>query len=53
MIIYTDKELLLTATGDKYEGEFKDGLINGQGTYTFADGTIQKGIFKNEEFVGN
>ena len=27
-------------------------LMNGQGTYTFADGTITKGLWVNNEYVG-
>jgi hypothetical protein len=38
--------------GDKYVGEWKDGLRNGQGTYTDADGTIDKGLWENDEFLG-
>ena len=31
-----------------YEGEEKDdGTPHGQGTYTYADGTIKKGYWKN------
>ena len=35
--------------GDKYVGEFKDGRRHGQGTYTFANGTTERGIWKNNE----
>ena len=38
-------------SGDKYVGEHKDGERHGQGTYTGADGTIKKGIWKNDELV--
>ena len=38
--------------GDKYVGEWKDGLKNGRGTYTYADGTVDKGLWKNDEFLG-
>ena len=38
---------LTTSNGDKYDGEFKDGLYNGRGTYTFADGRVGLG-----EWVG-
>ena len=40
------------ADGDKYEGELKGGLPNGQGTFTFADGRIQKGQWRNNKYVG-
>ena len=35
------------ANGDKYVGEFKDGNKHGQGTYTFADGRVEEGIWEN------
>ena len=37
--------------GIKYVGEWKDGKYHGQGTYTFADGTVGKGIWENGELV--
>ena len=37
--------------GDKYVGEFIDGKRHGQGTYTQADGTVGKGIWKNNQLV--
>ena len=40
------------AKGEKYVGEYMDAKMNGQGTYTSADGTITKGLFENDEFVG-
>ena len=33
----------------KYVGEFKDGLPNGQGTYTWSDGDKCVGEFKDGE----
>ena len=38
--------------GGKYEGEFKDGLLNGQGTLTFPDGLKYEGEFKDGEEHG-
>lgn len=35
------------ASGDVYEGEFKDGKANGKGIYTRADGSIYIGEFKD------
>ena len=32
---------------DNYIGELKDGLRNGQGTYTFADGTKYVGEWQD------
>ena len=39
--------------GDKYVGEFKDDKYNGQGTYTHADGSVQSGIWKGGNFLGD
>ena len=39
-------------SGNKYVGEWKDGKKHGQGTYTYADGTIEKGLWENDEFKG-
>ena len=33
--------------GDIYEGEFKNNLRHGEGTYTFSDGTKVEGKWKN------
>ena len=35
------------ANGDKYVGEWKDGLNHGQGTYTWADGDKYVGEYKD------
>jgi hypothetical protein len=32
-------------------GEIKDGLYNGQGTYTSAEGWTQSGVWKGGKFV--
>ena len=40
-----------TSDGSKYVGEFKDGKRHGQGTFTWADGRVEKGIWKNDELV--
>ena len=37
--------------GNKYVGEFKNGKQNGQATYTRADGTVKKGIWKSGKLV--
>ena len=37
--------------GVKYVGEWKDGLPDGEGTYTFANGKIDKGIWKKGELI--
>ena len=38
--------------GCKYIGGFKDGLFHGQGTMTWPDGTVQKGLWIDGEFIG-
>ena len=38
--------------GDIYEGEFKDGKFNGNGTYKYKNGNIYEGEFKNVYFYG-
>mgnify|MGYP006095949769 CR=1 FL=1 len=35
----------------KYVGEHRDGEMHGQGTYTYADGTTERGIWKNDKLV--
>lgn len=35
-----------------YVGEFKNDFPNGQGTHTWPNGLIQKGIFKDGKFIG-
>lgn len=39
------------ADGSRYEGEFKDNKINGEGTYTTADGKYE-GKFKDGMYNG-
>ncbi len=36
--------------GDRYEGEFKEDFFDGEGVYTYADGTCYKGNFKEDDF---
>ena len=38
--------------GDKFEGQFKDGKFNGQGTYYGAYGDKYVGEFKDDNFHG-
>ena len=40
-------------SGDKYVGEFSNGLANGEGLYTTADGDVYEGGFKNQKFHGH
>ena len=39
--------------GDIYEGNFKGGNFNGTGTYTFKEGTIIQGFWKDNILEGN
>ncbi len=36
------------ASGQVYEGEFRDGKKNGQGTNKWADGEIYQGEYKDD-----
>ncbi len=38
--------------GRKYTGEFKEELMDGEGTMTFPDGRKQSGKFEKGEFLG-
>jgi hypothetical protein len=38
--------------GSMYEGEFKDGLHEGQGTYKFVDGGVYAGEWKQGQYHG-
>jgi len=40
---------LTESDGSTYEGEFKNGEMNGQGTYTYPDGEKKEGEFKDGE----
>ena len=37
---------LILATGNKYNGAFKDGVKEGFGVHTFQDGSIYEGDWK-------
>ncbi len=39
------------ANGEKYVGEYKNGNRHGKGTYTYTDGTVFKGIWRNDEII--
>jgi len=39
-------------SGSKYEGELKDGMKDGNGTFTWADGTKYIGEFKDNKQNG-
>ena len=42
---------MIWSDGSKYIGQWKDSIPNGEGTYTFADGKIDKGIWKKGELI--
>ena len=37
--------------GTTYVGEWRDGFMNGQGTFTNADGTVKTGSWKDGALV--
>ena len=37
--------------GEKYVGGWKDGKFHGEGTLTYVNGVIEKGIWENDELV--
>jgi hypothetical protein len=38
--------------GTKYVGQIAEGDIHGEGTKTLPDGTVQKGRFEHDKFMG-
>ena len=48
----TGKGAYIWVNGDKYVGEFKDCYFNGQGTKTYTNGTVEEGVWQNDQFVG-
>ena len=44
---------IIYANGDIYEGEFKDGMLNGNGKIIRKDGNIFKGEFKDNKLNGH
>ena len=43
---------VLTANGARYVGEVSDSLPNGYGTYYFPDGSVKKGRWLDDKYVG-
>ena len=41
----------ISSEGDKYVGEWKEDKQHGQGTYTFANGTLARGYYMNDQYV--
>lgn len=52
--ILTSKGIRIGPDGDRWEGEYKDGLLNGQGTHTFAKlpKYDYRGMFKDNKYNG-
>jgi len=48
----TGQGTLYFKSGQRYEGSFKDDMYEGEGTMYNTDGTVQSGIWKNDEYVG-
>ena len=44
-------ETINYANGDVYVGEVRNGELNGQGTFTFADGRVSGGIWRDNELI--
>ena len=40
-----------SSDGDQYVGEFEDNLLNGKGILTFADGSVESGLWENGGLV--
>ena len=49
----TGKGTLSLANGDKYIGEFKKNMYEGEGIFISRNGDKQQGLFKNNQFVGD
>ncbi|HPJ39637.1 MAG TPA: hypothetical protein PLT75_14425, partial [Spirochaetota bacterium] len=37
--------------GDKYTGQWKEGVMDGKGVYRYSNGTELRGVFENNSFV--
>lgn len=40
------------ASGDRYEGNYRDGLYDGKGKYSYASGEVYEGEFKEDYMHG-
>ena len=40
------------SNGDKYEGSLINDLYEGEGVFTYANGEIKRGVWKNGNFIG-
>ena len=51
--VHDGQGILTLSSGNKYEGEYKDGLKNGQGMYTYSNGDKYVGEFKYDKPHGH
>ncbi|CAN0395705.1 unnamed protein product, partial [Ectocarpus sp. 13 AM-2016] len=50
---YSGQGEALFRSGNKYSGEFRRGVMDGRGCYTWvSDGTVYEGDFRNNELTG-
>ncbi len=49
---FEGKGILIKVNGDKYTGEFKEGLFNGNGKYVWSDSSKYEGDWKNNKMSG-
>ena len=38
--------------GSQYNGQIRNNLRHGEGTYILPDGTVQEGVFREDVFLG-
>lgn len=44
--------ILISSTGERYEGQMRNGKKNGEGTFYYADGRVFKGKWENDQIHG-
>ena len=49
---FSGRRIYTWADGDRYDGEWRDGYKEGQGTYTWADGESYSGVWRSDMFDG-
>ena len=50
--IYPEYDGLYQSNGDKYVGNFKNGMQDGKGTFTWANGAVYEGSWRNNKRDG-
>ena len=48
----TTYDVIIESRKFRYEGQFRNGAINGKGTRIFKDGLVESGVFCNNAFLG-